>query len=1337
MTLILTYALTHVLVDRTGQQGPTLREIRDGEIERRKRRQKEMFDEMVSLEAGQRSARYYACSVMNPEAPVDINQAASAFGDDAPFMFPAVDGGELISRWDMQRTPPDILITNVSMLSAMLTREVDEPIFTRTRDWLEHPNSYFYLILDELHLQRGSAGTEVAYLLRLLLDRLGLSRPEHRHKLRILASSASLPAEPEEEARKSADYLWDMFGRFGLPTSVESEEQGRQLWLESIVGGKERSAEHEVTIPADLDSSRFINLFEHCRQIGRADENGKVPDLTFAMNPTSDRETERLWREVASSLGIEQDAIDISAMVRASVKKVASYLVAACWDTTDNRSRATIIRQLAWLLFRDLREGQALPRDVSYDSALQAVRALLFTRGCGDGLEDLFGEKVEAPSFRIHTFFRSLEGLFGPAWKNAGVEESAEYPERVSEVGRLSIEREARKEFDIAGHGRRSLRQLELLYCECCGELFFGGMRSRTTGGRIAAGGDILTELLPHEAQLDGLPDIAASQRFEELSFDQYAMFWPTNEEPRDRPQDRTNDPFIWRESVLDQETGVVRKVADGRRGGVDLESGLRGYLLERTAAQDRHRRKRSSPETHVPYACPKCGTDYSQRRKGMGRLSPIRNFRAGFGKTTQLLATELFDAQRVANPQDAAKLVSFSDSRQDAARAALDIEQNHHQDLRRELLVINLYRYLKSHRRAPDLIESDLTSATESVKTALDAGDFEAVGRRAANVQRLKAELEECREPSIALSSVVECLDGSWDLSVEDPEVSWLIADMVRRGVHPYDSAGVARPVGQRDEGKRHWFEWDRLFELRDGKVFWKKDSRWGAALPTAQRNLVANFHKVTTDIIFSKTYFSLEESGLGYVTLRQDQLPEPRRNDDRVRVLSALLRVLTDAYRYWPTPYRKEDDPHGPWVGFGDVTNQRVKSFALAVWGDSATTELMQALADLKDVGHDDGVVRLCKIRIKLADQEDDYWRCETCSRVHLHRGADVCTRCLSQLPEASAGKVTELQRSGFLARRVLRALEHDAEPGVVDSVFRLHCEELTGQTEDPARRQREFRGIFVPIIEEESTPDSLDDLEGTITSEEGADEESRVSYKVVRNAFEAKETIDALAVTTTMEVGIDIGPLQVIMQANMPPQRFNYQQRVGRAGRRGQAFSMALTICRTRSHDIYYFREPRKMTGDIPPTPFLTKRMTNIAERFLRKKWLVDAFARLRREERSLPLAIFPGDLMSPPDIHGEFLPVSLFLDSSTGWHDRLRDALLATHREAQDFLELLEQDGRLDNPLVADVDRLVEEMDAKVVEGFAYGLGQTLAEVGLFPMFGMPTRVRNTLLIAILI
>ena len=145
------------------------------------------------------------------------------------FLFSSVDGSELVSRWDMQADPPDILISNISMLGAMLNREVDAPIFERTRAWLtENDDAYFYLVLDELHLHRGTAGTEVAYLVRTLFERLGLTEAEHRHKLRILASSASLPVDGVE-GQRSRSYLWDMFGDHGTFSAPDGSGGRRRL----------------------------------------------------------------------------------------------------------------------------------------------------------------------------------------------------------------------------------------------------------------------------------------------------------------------------------------------------------------------------------------------------------------------------------------------------------------------------------------------------------------------------------------------------------------------------------------------------------------------------------------------------------------------------------------------------------------------------------------------------------------------------------------------------------------------------------------------------------------------------------------------------------------------------------------------------------------------------------------------------------------------------------------------------------------------------------------------------------------------------------------------------
>ncbi len=124
-------------------------------------------------------------------------QAASvANSSDLRFQFPSLDaeGAELWDRWSMQETPPDILITNYSMLNIMLMRSIESGIFEATRDWLAADKTHvFHLVVDELHTYRGTSGTEIAFLIRLLLDRLGVTPDSSQ--VRFLASSASFTKE--------------------------------------------------------------------------------------------------------------------------------------------------------------------------------------------------------------------------------------------------------------------------------------------------------------------------------------------------------------------------------------------------------------------------------------------------------------------------------------------------------------------------------------------------------------------------------------------------------------------------------------------------------------------------------------------------------------------------------------------------------------------------------------------------------------------------------------------------------------------------------------------------------------------------------------------------------------------------------------------------------------------------------------------------------------------------------------------------------------------------------------------------------------------------------------
>ena len=68
-----------------------------------------------------------------------------------------------------------------------------------------------------------------------------------------------------------------------------------------------------------------------------------------------------------------------------------------------------------------------------------------------------------------------------------------------------------------------------------------------------------------------------------------------------------------------------------------------------------------------------------------------------------------------------------------------------------------------------------------------------------------------------------------------------------------------------------------------------------------------------------------------------------------------------------------------------------------------------------------------------------------------------------------------------------------------------------------------------------------------------------------------------LNVLSCSTTMEMGVDIGGLSAIMMNNAPPNSANYRQRAGRAGRRGEGLSFAVTLCPSSPHGEQVFGNP----------------------------------------------------------------------------------------------------------------------------------------------------------------
>jgi hypothetical protein len=75
-----------------------------------------------------------------------------------------------------------------------------------------------------------------------------------------------------------------------------------------------------------------------------------------------------------------------------------------------------------------------------------------------------------------------------------------------------------------------------------------------------------------------------------------------------------------------------------------------------------------------------------------------------------------------------------------------------------------------------------------------------------------------------------------------------------------------------------------------------------------------------------------------------------------------------------------------------------------------------------------------------------------------------------------------------------------------------------------------------------------------------------------------------VNCLVATPTLELGVDIGQLEMVLMRNAPPSPANYAQRAGRAGRRHR-IGVVFTYCRQVQHDQYFYADPPLMiSGEV---------------------------------------------------------------------------------------------------------------------------------------------------------
>ena len=126
--------------------------------------------------------------------------------------------------------------------------------------------------------------------------------------------------------------------------------------------------------------------------------------------------------------------------------------------------------------------------------------------------------------------------------------------------------------------------------------------------------------------------------------------------------------------------------------------------------------------------------------------------------------------------------------------------------------------------------------------------------------------------------------------------------------------------------------------------------------------------------------------------------------------------------------------------------------------------------------------------------------------------------------------------------------------------------------------------------------------DDLPGVLRVEEHTAQIDKEKAREFQREFKAGK-INLLSSSTTFELGVDLGDLDIIFLRNVPPEAFNYAQRVGRAGRRSGFPGLAITFCRRNPHDLYHYAKPdeRILRGIVRP-PVISLRNEKIITRHI---------------------------------------------------------------------------------------------------------------------------------------